>query len=236
MPPFSCSGIFKLFPRRVSFRETNLLESSRLLVGIGKSKGPCHWPVFGCQPSLWAISPRLGPPAIRHRGILDGDGKRMSEREQVFIVSQGMSCLPSRVHHSPNQGQGQWRAWAKHWSPRTCHQGRCLGLTGAARTCSWARVDSHCCSIWEGITVQSVSPFRPWVGLCQRNREDRVHPRQIAWAEGPQRHLSLELDSLRWGKSPKLVILSPVCKQHPCWACKSYQCLSPIPNQFNLNS
>ena len=79
-------------------------------------------------------------------------------------------------------------------------------------------------------------PIQPWVGLCQRNREDRVYPHQIAWAEGPQRHLSLELDGLRWGRSPKLVILSPVCKQHPCWACKSYRCLSPIPNQFNLTS
>ena len=40
MPPFGCSGIFKLFPRRVSFRETNLLESSRIFNGIGKSKSP----------------------------------------------------------------------------------------------------------------------------------------------------------------------------------------------------
>ena len=112
MPPFGCSEIFKLFPRRVSFRETHLLESSRLLIGIGKSKSPLFlaslWLSALCEPSArgWGLLPSvtMGFWLGKGRGCLNESRSLLSPR--ACLVCPALSItLQIRARDSGEHGQ-----------------------------------------------------------------------------------------------------------------------------------
>ena len=131
MPPFGCSEIFKLFPRRVSFRETHLLESSRLLIGIGKSKSPLFlaslWLSALCEPSArgWGLLPSvtMGFWLGKGRGCLN-ESRSLLSPGTCLVLGAGPYCLPGHVsfaQHSPSlsrSGPGTVESMGKTLEPQ----------------------------------------------------------------------------------------------------------------------
>ena len=215
MPPFGCSEIFKLFPRRVSFRETNLLESSRIFNGIGKSKSPLF------LASLWlsalSVSHQPEAGASCHPSPWDSGWWR----EEDVWTGADLYCLPGHVlfaQHSPSLSKsepGTVESMDKTLEPQDISPREVLRPHW---DCQFSFLGQGGFSLLQHLGRYHSAECEPWVGLCRSNRKDWVHPHQTSWAEGPRRHLSLKLEGLRWGESPKLVILSPVCRRrqwHP---------------------
>lgn len=123
LAPFGCSGILKLFSRR-EFRTINLLESSRLPLGLESYEALCYCLALAGS-TLWTTASGWGflPPVTMEFGVAKG---------WRCIDASSISILPVYVPHAQHDpslsifrvGDG---------GPRTYHWGRYWGLTRDTR-------------------------------------------------------------------------------------------------------